>query len=201
MPTGDPYCPICQSMMRCIHMMPTYRWEDEEKAVYGVDALRKEFRQRLYGFDIFSNEEEDKNMDMTPQDMIQHTIEMAAHKERMKLSRAQELSQLAETSRRKTAATYRYSLVMFVREVTEQRASEGFNNLELNSRHLPWTPAEMEAVLPYLENDGFTVVLETEVEKRYTTSGVGIAGISSGLYIDPPSEMVPTNNKILKLSW
>jgi len=34
------------------HEYPTpqvVRWEDEEKANYGVDGLREEFRQRLYG--------------------------------------------------------------------------------------------------------------------------------------------------------
>ncbi len=114
-----------------------------------------------------------------------------------KLTRAQEMSQIADASRRKSAATYRYSLLMYLREVIEQKASEGKNNLEIYSKTLPWTVAELEMVVKFLENDGFTVKLEVEYEKTYIGGGL----VTGGLLDCGNYESKATNNRILKISW
>lgn len=127
-----------------------------------------------------------RTMDMTPQDMIQHTIEMAAHEERMKISRAQEMAQIAEAANRKSAATYRYSLVQYLREEVEMAAANGRFSLKIYSNKIPWSVGEIEQVLPFLKNDGF------KVELSYDNSTIGLQGAMSNLN---------TTYKVLDISW
>jgi hypothetical protein len=159
------------------------RWEDEEKSEYGIEALRNQFRQRLYG-DIVPKKED--TMDMTPQDMIQHTIEMAAHKERMRLTKAQEMLQLAEAAARKSQATYRYSLLAYLHEEIERRATDGSYSYRVSTKDIPWTVAEIEKILPMLNEEGFKTNLE------YDNSSMGLMGSISN---------INTTYKILDISW
>lgn len=125
-------------------------------------------------------------MDMTPQDMIQHTIEMAAHEERMRINRAQEMAQIAEAANRKSAATYRYSLLQFLREEIEMAASNGHFSYKLYSNKVPWTVSEIEHVLQFLQNDGF------KVDFGYDNSTLGFQGSIGNLN---------TTYKVLNVSW
>lgn len=175
MPTGDPYCSVCKSFIPCLHIRFGYH---EAPEVWLSDERN----------DIFIQEE--KEMDITGAEGLL----ISQRLEEVKLTRAQEMAQLADASRRKSAATYRYSLLMYVREVIEREASKGHNSFEIYSRSIPWTVDELQAVLPFLENDGFKVSLEIEMEKDYN-------GIGGGTGILGNYTLKPTNNKILKISW
>lgn len=133
-------------------------------------------------------------MDLDPNTAIQHLISKTEHDERMKLSRAQEMAQLAEATRNKTKATYRYSLVAYIREVVEMRANEGFNDAIFRSKALPWTNNEIQAVIPFLENDDFKVKFEDEMERQYNS-------VSAMTGIDGSGVLKPNGYKILTVTW
>ena len=131
-------------------------------------------------------------MDVTPEQLILLQTAKAEHDEKMKLNRAQEMAHVAELSRNKSKATYRYSLLAYIREVVQQKAEEGLNNAYFFSRTLPWTKDELQAVVIFCENDGFTVSLEDEMERTYdrNMTGLGFTG-----------ELKANGHKILKLTW
>lgn len=136
-------------------------------------------------------------MDLDPSTAIQHLLSKKEHEDRMRLTKAQEMAKLAEATRNKTKATYRYSLLAFIREIVEQRANDGLNDATFRSKSLPWTANELQAIVTFVENDGFTVSIEDEMERQYI-SMTG-AGVVSGL--GNPGELKPNGHKILTVTW
>jgi len=134
-------------------------------------------------------------MDITHSDLIQIAAQNAEHEKNMKLSKAQEMAQRAEAVRNKTKTTYRHSLLAYINEVIEEKASKGLNDVAFYSKMMPWTLEEIEVIIPLLENQGFKAVLSLEYEKKYTGGGISASSIQSNY------ETVPTNNKVLKVSW
>lgn len=130
-------------------------------------------------------------MDLDHNTAIQHLLAKTEHDRR---SRAQEMAQLADSSRRKSQATYRYSLVTYIHEVVEQRASDGFNDAIFRSKSLPWSNNEMQAIISFLENDGFTVKFEDEMERQYNS-------LASMTGIDSSGGLQPNGYKILTVTW